>query len=148
MGLLAVRGMVDGIAGVAQGQLQLARKVDVILDKQNPHSTLSHDPTGAGIDHDVGHAATGILPANDDGIAAVAGPEETARTARGRALDGISDADPGLIILLLAIRTVATKATILRNRLRHGRGGDQDCEQYGGRMVHEALSRPRALNDG
>ena len=37
MGFLAVRGMIDGIAGVAQRHLQLARQVDIILDEQNTH---------------------------------------------------------------------------------------------------------------
>jgi hypothetical protein len=140
--------MIHGIAGVAQGQFQLAREIDVILDKQDSHSAFSHDPTGAGIHHDVGDPAAGILPANDNGVATIAGAEKTALAARGRALDRITDADPGLIILLLAIRTVATKATILRSRLRQGRGGDQECKQDGGRMVHGERSRPRALNDG
>jgi hypothetical protein len=148
MGLLAVRGMVHGIAGVAQGQFQLARQVNIVLDKQDSHSAFSHNPAGAGVHDDVGDAATGIFPANDDGVTAIAGPQKTARAARGSALDRLPDADPGLLILLLTIRTVAARATILRGRLRQGRGSDQDCEQQGGRMDHEKRSRTLALNDG
>jgi hypothetical protein len=41
LGLLAVGGMVDGVARVAQGQLQLARQVGVVFDKQDAHGGVS-----------------------------------------------------------------------------------------------------------
>jgi hypothetical protein len=40
LGFLAVGRMVDGVAGVAQGQLQLARQVGIVLDEQDTHGRL------------------------------------------------------------------------------------------------------------
>ena len=38
MGLLAVGGVVDRIAGVGQGLLQLTRQIGVVFDQENAHS--------------------------------------------------------------------------------------------------------------
>ena len=67
VGLLAVRGVIDRVAGVGQRRLQLAGQVGVVLDEQHAHSAFSQNPAGAAVHGDVGNPAPGILPTHDIG---------------------------------------------------------------------------------
>src|SRR5690606_29268988 len=74
--------MVHGVSGVPEGGLQLARQIDVVLDKQNPHSVVPANPARTAVDLDIRDAAAGIFPAHHIVVATLAHAQHPTGTAR------------------------------------------------------------------
>src|SRR5690606_38274345 len=92
--------------------------IDVVLDKQHPHSVVSANPAGSAVNLYVRHASAGILPAHHIVAAALLHAQHAAGAAR---LDATGDvagvgarARPGLITQPLTRIVAGRLATILR----------------------------------
>lgn len=165
MGFLAIRGMIDGVAGVGQGGLQLTRQIGVVFDEQNTHGSATSRNAAGAVHPDIGHPAARIFPTHHIAITCRPNAQHPALATRRHAAGGVTRIGPGgdhplafalgltaiLVPIAITPRLLGEQGSDGQGRgqgLARGRRSDQEGQKKNSGTHHGSVYGPYPLNAG